>query len=307
MYNTYMQKVTIKDSALAFIFGCLFCQVSVGILFVFISLFCSLFNINFNADSLSNNCWGYLLCVLIMDLALFLVYFYFSKNKETNIVHKPTIKKTFFYIAITLIAFVCLSPLINLFDLLLNKLNIKQTNIPYKFDMQGFLVSIISLAILPAIFEELLFRGIIFKGLRQKGKVFAICVSALMFTLLHFSINQTIYPFVMGLLLGCIMWHENNILYTIIAHFVSNLLSLIFSYFNWWYVSTQWFYLVFAIIVFTLFLSFVIMYIVKDNKTTKEKLSNHEKIYLFSCLGIIILMWIIINVISLWKTINFLK
>lgn len=54
------------------------------------------------------------------------------------------------------------------------------------------LLLIVLMPVLPAIFEELLFRGVILKGLLQFGKVPAVVLSALMFALAHGSYG-TVY------------------------------------------------------------------------------------------------------------------
>ena len=76
-----------------------------------------------------------------------------------------------------------------------------------------FVVNLIGLAILPAIFEELLFRGIILKGLKDYGKWAAIFGSAGLFALLHGNIGQLIYPFILGVILGYIVYKTGNVLY----------------------------------------------------------------------------------------------
>ena len=294
-----MNKISVKDSSLAFLFGSLLCQVSAGVFFILASAFLTLLGININTESIISNCWGYLLAAVFMNIALFLVFYFFKKKKEDTIISKPTIKKIFMYIAVAICLFICMSPIVNLLDVLLEKLNCKTSPIPYTFNLQGFLVSIVSLALIPAVVEELLFRGLIFKGLKGLGKTISIVISAVMFSLFHLSINQTIYPLISGLVLGGIMWKENNILYTIITHFTSNLLTLIFTYFNIWYVSTSWWFILVAILLFAILLAGILIKIIKGNKNTKTTpLSSQDKIYLFTCFGIIIILWIIINIVK---------
>lgn len=293
-----MNKISIKDSTLAFIFASLLSQVFVGVFLVFAFAICLSFGLNINLDWFANNCWGYLLCAIALNFSLFLNFFYFKRKKEDKIIKKPEIKKILTYILIAVIAFFMLYPAINLIEILLTNIGVKQADPPILKTTTDFIVSIVSMALLPAIFEELVFRGIIFSGLKQKGKSFAILISALMFSLFHLSIHQTIYPFVMGMLFGCIMFKENNILYTIITHFVCNLLSLIHSYFGLWFISTHWLYIVVAILLFVAFLTFVLVYAIRSNKEQKEKLTKNDKIYLSFALGIVSILWIIINFVN---------
>lgn len=83
------------------------------------------------------------------------------------------------------------------------------------------------MAVLPAICEELAFRGFIFGGLlRQGGAVRAIVVSALFFGFTHPVLQQSMAACLMGLLLGLIAWRTGGVLCTIIVHAINNTLSL---------------------------------------------------------------------------------
>jgi sodium transport system permease protein len=83
------------------------------------------------------------------------------------------------------------------------------------------------LAVLPAICEELAFRGFIFGGLlRQQGALRAIVVSALLFGFIHSLIQQSIAATMMGLLLGLIAWRTGGVLATMIVHVINNSLTL---------------------------------------------------------------------------------
>lgn len=86
---------------------------------------------------------------------------------------------------------------------------------------------VLLLAVLPAICEELAFRGFIFGGLlRQQGALRAIVVSALFFGFTHTLIQQSVSASVMGLLLGLIAWRTGGVLATIIVHLINNALGI---------------------------------------------------------------------------------
>lgn len=83
------------------------------------------------------------------------------------------------------------------------------------------------MALLPAVCEELAFRGFIFGGLlRQRGAVRAIVVSALFFGFTHPVLQQSIAACMMGLMLGLIAWRTGGVICTIIVHAINNSLSL---------------------------------------------------------------------------------
>lgn len=92
---------------------------------------------------------------------------------------------------------------------------------------QNLWVILLLLAALPAVCEELAFRGFIFGGLlRQQGVLRAIIVSALLFGFTHAILQQSISASVMGLLLGLIAWRTGGVLCTILVHSINNALSL---------------------------------------------------------------------------------
>lgn len=227
-----------------------------------------------------------------MNLGLFLVFLIFRRKKDNKIISKPKFNKVAIYVGFAIVTYLLLFPIVTEFNKLLIRFGVIPTPFPYKMDLQGYLVSIFSLAILPAVFEELLFRGIILKGLKQAGKTFSIVMSAVMFALFHLSISQTIYPLLMGLLLGGIMYKENNILYTIIVHFVSNFITLTLDFFN---ISLNYYFFAFvAIILMLVFLTLALIYAIKGNRLSpKQKLTTKDAVYLCLSVTILVVLWII--------------
>jgi membrane protease YdiL (CAAX protease family) len=85
---------------------------------------------------------------------------------------------------------------------------------------------ILSLIIIPAFCEEFFFRGIVFNEYRKYGTANAVIVSALCFSMLHFSIeNFFIYLFA-GLLFGFVTAMTKSIIPSILLHLLSNTLSI---------------------------------------------------------------------------------
>lgn len=99
----------------------------------------------------------------------------------------------------------------------------------FKFFMLGLLIY----ALLPAIAEEIVFRGVIQKSIMSKYNGFvAICVSTLLFVLMHGALQQTVYQLIMGIMLGYVACVGGSILYSIILHFLNNAFVLLFGCFN---------------------------------------------------------------------------
>ena len=85
-------------------------------------------------------------------------------------------------------------------------------------------VSIVVIAILPAICEEIFFRGVLqrtlIKATNSVGA--AIALSAIFFSLMHFDIAGLLPRIVLGVMLGLIFYYSGNLWLSILAHAVNN-------------------------------------------------------------------------------------
>jgi len=86
------------------------------------------------------------------------------------------------------------------------------------------------MAFIPAVCEELAFRGFIFGGLvRQGGRLRAVVVTALLFGISHGFLQQSIAASCMGVLLGWVALRTGSVLPCIALHFTNNALSVSMS------------------------------------------------------------------------------
>ncbi|MCC6494127.1 MAG: CPBP family intramembrane metalloprotease [Pirellulales bacterium] len=91
-----------------------------------------------------------------------------------------------------------------------------------------FLVGVLLIAAVPAICEELAFRGFILSGLRHIGhKWWAIALSAVAFGLVHPFLHQKINASLMGMLLGYVAVQSGSLWPCILLHGVHNSLQLV--------------------------------------------------------------------------------
>lgn len=88
---------------------------------------------------------------------------------------------------------------------------------------------LLSLVIIPAVCEELLFRGVLFAEYRSLGEANAILISAICFAMLHFSLtNFPVYLFA-GILLGVVTAVSRSVIPAVLLHLLSNTLSVFTS------------------------------------------------------------------------------
>ena len=86
------------------------------------------------------------------------------------------------------------------------------------------------LALIPAVCEELVFRGFLFAGLqRDGGHMRAILLTSILFGLSHGVLQQTITASVIGVLLGWLAFRTGGVACTIVFHCVHNGISMLLA------------------------------------------------------------------------------
>lgn len=91
----------------------------------------------------------------------------------------------------------------------------------------SFVMLVLVAAVLPAIFEELMFRGIVLQSLRRFGDLFALAVSSLLFALLHGNLVQLPNALLTGMVLGYIVLRTGTLRASVLCHFVNNLFPIL--------------------------------------------------------------------------------
>ncbi len=89
------------------------------------------------------------------------------------------------------------------------------------------LMAFISIAIVPAVAEEFLFRGCVLSNLLPYGKTTALIASALLFSLMHGNFAQFFYTFIAGLVLGAVYIETGSIWTSTFIHLFNNFYSII--------------------------------------------------------------------------------
>jgi membrane protease YdiL (CAAX protease family) len=90
--------------------------------------------------------------------------------------------------------------------------------------------TLIALALLPALAEELVFRGILARTLALRlGPAVGIAISAATFALYHLFPPQIVSTFVLGLVLGLLAVRSRSIVPSIIVHVLNNTVAIVLS------------------------------------------------------------------------------
>lgn len=121
-------------------------------------------------------------------------------------------------------------------NILLSLMNINLSLFGYTNEMNdygevngiaGNIIYFVSIAIVPAIIEEFLFRGVILGTLRKyHGDVIAIIVSSVLFGFVHGNFLQTPLTALSGMIMGYLAVKTNSIIPSMILHFINNALAV---------------------------------------------------------------------------------
>lgn len=97
----------------------------------------------------------------------------------------------------------------------------------------GYLISLFIMAFLPAVCEEVLFRGGLQNFLTKatKSPWLSIIVISILFSLVHFSVYGFLVRFFLGVVLGLIYQYTKNVWLCISGHFFNNALAVTSIYF----------------------------------------------------------------------------
>ena len=97
-------------------------------------------------------------------------------------------------------------------------------NMAYMKTASDFILAILVMALAPAVFEEILFRGAFQKIFVQwtKNAWVGIIITSILFSAIHFSYFGFLPRIALGMILGLIFYYTNNLWLSILQHFLNN-------------------------------------------------------------------------------------
>lgn len=175
---------------------------------------------------------------IFFDVGFFLitlsVFLYFLRNKKYSLFPSGISFKWFFFSFLLVILVVILGG--GLSELLSRFLNIESSSISQELISDNLWLNILQFKIVASILvpitEELIFRGLIFKFIRQyKGFVFSAIISSLIFSVLHFNLEILPFTLILGFITAFAFEKTNSLFYPILIHMlVNNLASSMLFY-----------------------------------------------------------------------------
>ena len=206
-----------------------------------------------------------------------LFYFRARQGSVKSIIQKQKCAPKYFLIAILLqIGLFSLSELNALFLEFLSRFGYQDGGIPLpSMDGFGFVGALFAIAVLPAVFEEILFRGVLLDGLKCFSKAGAVVLCGALFSLYHQNPAQTAYQFCCGAAFALVAIRSGSVLPTVLAHFFNNALILALTKFGVTGLTLPTLVALLAVSAFCLVIS--LSYLIFVDKQPKEEQENAER------------------------------
>ena len=213
------------------------CYFIILTLFVILRIISSLGWLDFAGDYV-DTIFSFITQILILFLVPLLIYTFAFKQKPANIFkafgyRKISPKIILCSIGMGFIAFFIIIFVSTFFSIFIQLLGY-QPYVSYasnsKMTFATFLLSMLTVAVMPALFEEFSHRGMLLSGYSKLSSIRAIVLSGLLFGLMHLNINQFFYAFVVGMLLATCALITKSIWPSVIIHFINNGLNTYLDY-----------------------------------------------------------------------------
>ena len=135
------------------------------------------------------------------------------------------------------------------------------------------ILSLVVFAVVPAVVEEFVFRGVILGAYSKVDVKAGIVISSMFFALLHFSFGSVMYGFFFGLLFAVIRLSTGNLVYTIIMHCLFNTINVLMSYMRLDKIPAVVVFIVFAVALFG-FITLVMYFFSRNTIDTHKSRSE---------------------------------
>ncbi len=151
-----------------------------------------------------------------------------------------------------------------------------------------YITFFITICVLPAITEEIFFRGVIFNSLGNFNKILRYVLVGLTFALYHCSIVQLIYQFIYGVCLAALTDIAGSVIPSIIAHFINNFVIITLAYFKAEINLFNGYIIAGGLLAFILF-AVIYFIVIKKRSTVKEDVAKRavrdKYFYLYFSVG----------------------
>lgn len=171
--------------------------------------------------------------LILLGMAVGAVAVFHGNFRSVFPIHKPKLTEVLGTILIYLGASQAIS-VVTMIEMYIAPEMVTETSIGLSsmFTSSSMIVAIIVVGIAPAICEEAVFRGVFFNSVwnQTHGKWIPILVTAAVFGLFHGSIIRFFPTFLLGIVLGYLVYETNNMFYNVMFHAINNIIPVLVLY-----------------------------------------------------------------------------
>ncbi len=224
-------------------------------------------------------------------------YFSYTKHSFKQFVKEQNCSPKYYLLAIAVqIGLLSLSELNIMFLSFLEKFGYKNSEIILpSMDGFGFVGVFLTVAVLPAIMEEFVFRGLLLREMQGFSLITRALIGGGLFALYHQNPAQTIYQGICGMAFALVAARAGSFLPTALAHLINNGVILVLTKLQITsYGATMY---AFIVAISALCLGFSIVYLLfakGDEYKREKKKANYGEFFVCAAVGIFIffLSWL---------------
>ena len=256
----------------------------------------------------------YLYCAYLLPqistVIVLVLYFLYTKKPVSRALSEQKCEWKYFLIAAFMqVGLLSLSELNTLFLQFLGKFGYQDAGITLpSMDGVGMVGVLFVVAVLPAVLEELLFRGMLLNGLKQFGEGIAILACGGLFALYHQNPAQTLYQFCCGAAFALVAICSGSVLPTVLSHLLNNAAILILAKCGIYTLQGGVYAIILVVSIICLLGSLVYLLVFDKKKAEKTEETDAETLraecknfWIYAALGIIVcaINWISVLVMGL--------
>ena len=222
-----------------------------------------------------------------LSFAVIALWFFRYRKIDSLEIKRQVCAPKYFILAVLLqVGLFSLSELNSLFLTFLERFGYQDKGIQLP-SMQGWgLVGVLlAIAVMPAVFEELFFRGVLFEGVKSFGPWKSVLICGALFSLYHQNPAQTLYQFCCGAAFALMALRSGSVLPTVLAHFINNALIIVLTKFGVNSFPTPVFIAILCVSV--LCLVFSLWFLIFKDRTEVDKREKADKsFFVYAAVGI---------------------
>ena len=222
----------------------------------------------------------------------YLGYRIFIKKWNNNINYK--IDKKYNKLRITLdiiIAIILIRFCWILWEYFLNFINYNQSNLDDGLDF----ISIIYVALIAPLCEEVIMRGYVLSTLRKYGVYLSVIVSSFIFGMFHGTVSQIIPCIFIGIILSTLTLKYKSILPSIITHIITNSITILLFFIN---IKNAFLINIIKIFIIVLSMVILIYYLIINFKNIKELMQSIKKFLVMQFQSIAFILFILLEIFN---------